>query len=69
MEQKAIDILDANRVMTVATIRSDGWPQATMIGYANEGLLIYFVISRSGQKFANIAHDGRVSLAIGGDPD
>lgn len=69
MERKAIDILDANRVMTVATIRPDGWPQATMVGYANEGLLIYFVISRSGQKFANIARDGRVSLAIGKDPD
>lgn len=69
MEQKAIDILDANRVMTIATVRPDGWPQATMVGYANEGLLIYFVISRSGQKFANIARDGRVSLAIGRDPD
>lgn len=69
MEQKAIDILDANRVMTIATVRPDGWPQATMVGYANEGLLIYFIISRSGQKFANIARDARVSLAIGRDPD
>lgn len=69
MEQKAVDILDDNRMMTIATLRRDGWPQATMVGYANEGLLIYFIISRSGQKFANIARDGRVSLAIGRDFD
>lgn len=67
MEQKAIDILDANRVMTIATLRQDGWPQATIVGYANEGLLIYFVISRTSQKFANIARDGRVCLTIGRD--
>jgi len=69
MEQKSIDILEDNRIMAIATLRPDGWPQATMVGYANEGLLIYFIISRSGQKFANIARDGRVSLAIGRDFD
>lgn len=69
MERKAIGILDVNRVMTIATVRPDGWPQATMVGYANEGLLIYFIVSRSGQKFANIARDPRVSLTIGRDFD
>jgi nitroimidazol reductase NimA-like FMN-containing flavoprotein (pyridoxamine 5'-phosphate oxidase superfamily) len=67
MDMKAVEILDRNRLMAIATVRPDGWPQATMVGYANEGLLIYFVISRRSQKFANIARDDRVSLVIGRD--
>jgi hypothetical protein len=51
--------------MAIATLRPDGWPQNTMVGYANNELLIYFLISRSGQKFANILQDDRVSIAIG----
>ena len=69
MEQKAIDILDAHRVMAIATLRPDGWPQNTVVGYANVGLIIYFLISRSSQKFANIEHDDRVSVAIGEEPN
>ena len=67
MRDKAIAILDENRLMAFATARADGWPQATMVSYANEDLLIYFVISRASQKFANISRDDRVSLVIGRD--
>jgi len=67
MKDKAIQILDQNRLMALATIRPDGWPQTTMVGYANEDILLYFVISRTSQKFANIARDSRVSLVVGGD--
>ncbi|HEY6049057.1 MAG TPA: pyridoxamine 5'-phosphate oxidase family protein [Sphingomicrobium sp.] len=67
MKDKAIGILDENRLMALATIRADGWPQATMVGYANEDILLYFVISRQSQKFANIARDDRVSLVVGRD--
>ena len=34
---------------------------------ANDELLIYFIISRRGQKLANILRDDRVSLSIGRD--
>lgn len=67
MEQKAVDILDQHRLMTIATLRADGWPQATMVNYANEGLLLYFIISRRSQKYANIDRDSRVSIVVGGD--
>jgi nitroimidazol reductase NimA-like FMN-containing flavoprotein (pyridoxamine 5'-phosphate oxidase superfamily) len=67
MEQKAVEILDQNRLMALSTVRPDGWPQATFVGYANEGLLLYFVISRHSQKFGNIEKDDRVSLVIGRD--
>lgn len=68
MEQKATDILDTHRIMAIATVRPDGWPQTTIVGYANDGLLLYFLISRTSQKFANILHDDRVSIAIGDEP-
>ncbi len=53
--------------MTIATNREDGWPQATVVGYANDGLIVYCLISRDSQKFANIVRDPRVSLAIAKD--
>ncbi|MBZ0138399.1 MAG: pyridoxamine 5'-phosphate oxidase family protein [Pseudorhodoplanes sp.] len=65
--QKIIDLLNEHRILTVATMRPDGWPQATIVGYANDGLIIYSFIARDGQKFANIARDPRVSLAVGKD--
>lgn len=68
MEAKAIEILDSHRFMAISTVRHDGWPQTTIVGYANDGLTIYFLISRNSQKFANILHDERVSVAIGDEP-
>jgi nitroimidazol reductase NimA-like FMN-containing flavoprotein (pyridoxamine 5'-phosphate oxidase superfamily) len=68
MEQPTITILNQNRIMTIATVRPDGWPQATIVGYANEGFRLYFLIYRTSQKFANIAHDNRVSIAVAHEP-
>ena len=67
MQEKAASILKDNRIMAIATVRADGWPQVTTVGYANDDLLIYFIISRQGQKLANILRDDRVSLSIGRD--
>ena len=68
MQADAIQILDTRRTMAVSTIRPDGWPQTTIVGYANVGLTVYFLIFRSSQKFANIQHDDRISIAVGGEP-
>lgn len=68
MEARGIEILDSNRIMTIATIRPDGWPQTTMVGYANEGWRLYFVIYRTSQKFENISRDNRVSISVGHEP-
>ena len=68
MEQPAIGILNDNRIMTVATMRPDGWPQATIVGYANEGFQIYFLIYRTSQKFANISQDNRIAITVGHEP-
>ena len=68
MEQPAISILNAHRLMAISTVRPDGWPQTTIVGYANAGFDIFFMIFRSGQKFANIAKDDRVAIAVASEP-
>lgn len=64
--QKITEILDANVLMSLATVRPDGWPQATTVGYAHEGLTLYFLCGPESQKAHNIAQDDRVSLTING---
>jgi len=68
MEKDAIQIVDSNRIMSIATVRPDGWPQATIVGYANSGFSLYFLIYRTSQKFRNIASDSRVAVTIGKEP-
>ncbi len=69
MDETIIEILDSHRLMAISTQMPSGWPQTTVVTYANEGLLIYFVISRHSQKFANIERDQRVGIAIANDVD
>jgi nitroimidazol reductase NimA-like FMN-containing flavoprotein (pyridoxamine 5'-phosphate oxidase superfamily) len=68
VEKTAVQILDSHRLMAISTVRPDGWPQTTIVGYANNGLRLYFVIFRSSQKLANIQRDDRVSIAVGDEP-
>ena len=68
MVANAIEILDAHRVMTIATLRPDGWPQATIVGYANDGLAVYFLVARTSQKLMNIQFDDRIAIAVGEEP-
>ena len=67
LKSKILDLLDQHRIMTVATNRPDGWPQATTVGYVNDGLTIYFLCSPQSQKAANLARDSRVSLTVDHD--
>jgi nitroimidazol reductase NimA-like FMN-containing flavoprotein (pyridoxamine 5'-phosphate oxidase superfamily) len=67
IKRLVLELLDSHRVMTLATNRADGWPQATMVGYVNDGFLVYCWAARNAQKCANIRRDSRVSAAIGSD--
>src|SRR5215467_10805868 len=67
IRRKILKLLDQHRIMTIATLRSDGWPQATTVGYANDGLTLYFLCGLDSQKAANLARDDRVSLTIDHD--
>jgi len=67
IRRKILKILDQHRIMTIATLRPDGWPQATTVGYSNDGLTLYFLCGPDSQKAANLARDDRVSLTIDHD--
>lgn len=67
IKKKILALLDQHRIMTIATIRPDGWPQATTVGYASEGLTLYFLCGPDSQKAKNLARDDRVSLTIDHD--
>lgn len=70
IKTKILTLLDQHRIMTIATLRPDGWPQATTVGYVNEGLTLYFLCGLDSQKAANLERDNRVSLTIDHDtPD
>lgn len=67
IRRKILALLDQHRIMRIATLRPDGWPQATTVGYANDGLTIYFLCGPDSQKAGNLARDERVSLTIDHD--
>lgn len=56
--------------MTIATLRPDGWPQTTTVGYVSEDLTLWFLCGLDSQKAKNLALDNRVSITIDHDtPD
>jgi general stress protein 26 len=67
LKDLALSILGEHRTMSVATLREDGWPQATIVAFANEGLVLYVFTPKAGQKAQNILRDARVSACVGAD--
>jgi len=67
IRSKILTLLDQHRIMTVATLRPDGWPQATTVGYVNEALTLYFLCGLDSQKARNLDRDDRISLTIDHD--
>lgn len=65
-EQQAfvLRVLDTAQDLTLATIRPDGYPQATTVSFAHDGMLIYVAIGCGSQKAENLRRNGKVSLAI-----
>jgi nitroimidazol reductase NimA-like FMN-containing flavoprotein (pyridoxamine 5'-phosphate oxidase superfamily) len=59
-----LGILDDARDLTIAVNRPDGFPQATVVSYVNDGQHIYFGCSKESQKFKNLRRDDRVSVTI-----
>lgn len=67
IKRRILTLLEQNRIMTLATLRPDGWPQATTVGFSHEGLTLYFLCGPDSQKARNLARDDRVSLTIDRD--
>jgi general stress protein 26 len=58
------DVIDRASDLTLATIRPDGYPQATTVSFAHDGLALYAGIGRNSQKARNIRANNKVSLTI-----
>jgi Pyridoxamine 5'-phosphate oxidase len=43
-------LLASHNILTLATLREDGWPQATTVGYVNDGLTLYVGAAAESQK-------------------
>ena len=65
--KRILDLMKRHRVMTLATVRRDGYPQATTVTYANDGLTLYFGCDKRAQKVRNIRRSSKVSLTIDRD--
>jgi len=64
MENFVLDIMENHNILTLATLRDDGYPQAITVTYANDGLTIYFCTAENSQKVRNIKNCNKVSLTI-----
>jgi nitroimidazol reductase NimA-like FMN-containing flavoprotein (pyridoxamine 5'-phosphate oxidase superfamily) len=64
LTEEIIAILDDANDMTIATVREDGYPQATTVSYVNDGLTIYFGCAAESQKAKNLARSNKVSLTV-----
>ena len=62
--QQIATILSISNDLTIATLRPDGWPQATTVSYVADGLSVYFGTWAKSQKAQNIEADPRVSVAV-----
>jgi general stress protein 26 len=58
------ELISSHNTMTLATVRPDGFPQATTVGYVNEGLTLYVGVGSDSQKLHNIMLCNKVSLTI-----
>lgn len=67
LRTKILELLAEHRILTLATLRPDGWPQATTVGYVSRGLRLWFMTGKDTQKARNLARDNRVSLTIDHD--
>jgi hypothetical protein len=59
-----VTLLGAERDLTFATVRSDGYPQANIVSYANDGLTVYFGTGRDSQKLRNLAFTEKASVTV-----
>ncbi|KQN70550.1 hypothetical protein ASF04_12005 [Duganella sp. Leaf61] len=62
--QFVLDLLTTTHDLTLATLRPDGYPHATVVSFVHDGLTLYAGIGIDSQKSHNIRHCNRVSATI-----
>lgn len=64
LRSKILEVLRRHHTMTLASIRLDGYPQATTVNYIHDDLTLYFATDATSQKAGNIKLNNKVSVAI-----
>ena len=64
LRSRILEVLGRQHIMTIATIRPDGYPQATTVNYIHDDLILYFATGATSQKAGNIKLNNKVSVAI-----
>jgi nitroimidazol reductase NimA-like FMN-containing flavoprotein (pyridoxamine 5'-phosphate oxidase superfamily) len=64
LRSKILEVLRRHHIMTLATVRPDGYPQATTVNYIHDDLILYFATDAASQKSGNIKLNNKVSVAI-----
>ena len=59
-----LNLIDGHSVLTLATLREDGWPQATAVAYASADMTLFVATGADSQKLRNIRRSGKVSITI-----
>jgi general stress protein 26 len=59
-----LHVIDNANDLTLATVRPDGYPQATTVSFAHDGLNLYVGIGKGSQKANNVRQNNKVSLTI-----
>lgn len=57
-------VLDTAQDLTLATVRPDGYPQATTVSFAHQDMTIFVGIGKASQKAENIRRNSKVSLTV-----
>jgi uncharacterized protein YhbP (UPF0306 family) len=64
LRARILGVLQSQQLMTLATLRADGYPQASILNYIADDFTVYFATDAASQKVANIAFNNKVSVAI-----
>jgi general stress protein 26 len=59
-----LHVVDNASDLTLATLRPDGYPQATTVSFAHDGVILYVGIGKHSQKADNIRYSSKVSLTV-----
>jgi nitroimidazol reductase NimA-like FMN-containing flavoprotein (pyridoxamine 5'-phosphate oxidase superfamily) len=62
-----LGVIGKAKDLTLATVRPDGYPQATTVSFANDDMTLYIGVGKESQKLANIRFSNKVSLTINND--
>jgi general stress protein 26 len=68
-KREVIHYLKEKEICSLATLRRDGYPQANVVDYVNDGLTLYMATFATASKVDNIRFCPKVSLTVGGKSD